>query len=236
MWWLTSQKVGANALGLQRSLGLGSYRTAWLLLHKLRRAMVRPDRERLAGTVEVDESYVGGAEPGVQGRQTFKKALVVIAAEARGQGIGRIRLRRVPRATSAALQGFVITEVARGSVVCTDGWDSYRGLDRAGYQHRVVEMASASVGTHPLPCVHRVSALLKRWLLGTHQGAVSPAHLDAYMEEFAFRFNRRTSRYRGRLFFRLAQQSVVKTPRTYRATIQHVRGRSPGKGPAGGGS
>jgi len=233
MWWLTNQKVGANALGLQRNLGLGSYRTAWLMLHKLRRAMVRPERELLTGTVEVDETYVGGKEPGVRGRQTFKKALVVIAAEARGRGTGRIRMRRVPKASWSALQRFVIQQVSRGSVVCTDDWGGYRGLQRAGYRHRVIQTKSAEPGGEPLPRVHRVAAHLKRWLLGTLQGAVSPAHLDSYLEEFTFRFNRRRSRYRGKLFYRLAQQVIGAPPKTYRDTIRHVRGRQPGKGTMG---
>jgi transposase-like protein len=210
IWWVTSQKTGASALGLQRVLGLGSYETAWTWLHKLRRAMVRPGRDRLAGRVEVDETYLGGARPGKRGRGAAGKALIVVAAQEAGQGIGRIRMRRVPDASGARLQPFILEAIARGSVVHTDGWEGYTGLDRNGYVHEVTVRKAGA--TELLPRVHRVVALLKRWLLGTHQGAVSHAHLDYYLDEFTFRFNRRTSRSRGKLFYRLVQQAAAVDP------------------------
>ena len=211
MWYVTSQKSGVSALGLQRVLGLGSYHTAWAWLHKLRRAMVRPGRDRLEGKVEVDEIYVGGERPGRLGRRLRGKSLVVIAAEKKGTRTGRIRLQRVPDASARSLPGATGQAVAPGSVVETDGWQGYSGLDRLGYDHRVIR-AVDEVGGHPLPHCHRVASLLKRWLLGTHQGAVLPSHLDYYLDEFAFRFNRRTSSSRGKLFYRLAQQSVAVDP------------------------
>ncbi len=196
MWYVTSQKSGVSALGLQRVLGLGSYHTAWAWLHKLRRAMVRPGRERLSGAVEADEIYIGGERPGKRGRGAAGKSLVFVAAEQDGAGIGRIRLRRIPDATGDSLCGAVQEAVEEGSVVCTDGWKGYRPLGTRGYVHEILR-DEADVGGHPLPRVHRVSALLKRWILGIHQGAIRPSHLDYYLDEFTFRFKRRTSRSRG---------------------------------------
>jgi len=210
MWYVTSQKTGVSALGLQRALGLGSYRTAWALLHKLRRAMVRPGRDRLRGTVEVDETYWGAREAGVVGRWTEAKALVIVGAEADGKGIGRIRMRCLPGLTAAAVHGFLRGAVEPGSRVVTDGLNIYRGL--AGYVHAPQVQRHQAPGEHLLPRVHRVVALWKRWLLGTHQGAIGHAHLDYYLDEFTFRFNRRKSASRGKLFYRLAQQAVQVDP------------------------
>jgi transposase-like protein len=193
-----AQKNGASALGLQRILGLGSYETAWTWLHKLRRAMVRPGRERLAGQVEVDETFVGGAEEGGGRRHVGKKALVAIAVEIRGTAIGRIRLQRIRDSSAASLLPFVRQAVTPGSRVVTDGLQSYRGLAAAGYVHeRKVIQGSGETPNALLPRVHRVASLLKRWLLGTHQGRPDRAHLPYYLDEFTFRFNRRTARHRG---------------------------------------
>jgi transposase-like protein/predicted RNA-binding Zn-ribbon protein involved in translation (DUF1610 family) len=228
IWWVTSQKTGASALGLQRILGIGCYETAWAWLHKLRRAMVRPGRERLSGRIEVDETYLGGLEEGVRGRKTFKKALIVVAAEEDGKGIGRIRMRRVASASLENLCGFVRDVVEPGSTVHTDGWEGYMGLSRMGYTHEVSPQRDGpKTASELLPRVHRVISLMKRWLMGTHQGAVSPEHLDYYLDEFTFRFNRRTSRSRGKLFYRLLQQAVVVEPAPYHSLVKHVRGRKP---------
>lgn len=221
MWWVTSQKNGVSALGLQRVLGLGSYQTAWVWLHKLRRAMVRPGRDRLSGRVEVDETYVGGEEEGVRGRQTESKVLIVVAAEEDGRGTGRIRMRRIPDASAPSLLPFVEEAVDPGSLVHTDGWLGYAPLESRGYIHKISFLrGNKQSPSELLPRVHRVVSLLKRWLLGTHQGAVSAEHLDYYLDEFTFRFNRRTSRSRGKLFFRLVQQAVAVEPTTYRSIIQ----------------
>jgi transposase-like protein/ribosomal protein L37AE/L43A len=218
MWYITSQKTGTSALGLQRVLGLGSYRTAWAMLHKLRRAMVRPGRDRLGGVVEIDETYWGTKEKGVTGRLTEKKALIVVAAEEDGKGIGRIRLRRVPKLTTDTLQAFITASVETGSIVRTDGLPSYLGL--RGYEHHRQIQRRQLDGEHLLPHVHRVISLLKRWLLGTLQGAVSHKHLDYYLDEFTFRFNRRKSASRGKLFFRLVQQSVQVAPVPYDSIVK----------------
>jgi transposase-like protein len=233
MWWVTSQKTGASALGLQRVLGLGSYETAWTWLHKLRRAMVRPGRDRLAGTVEVDETYLGGIEEGVRGRQTQKKALIAVAAEEDGDGIGRIRMRRIPDASADSIQAFVEAAIAPGSLLHTDGFLSYDRLEKHGYKHQITFLRGRKESpAELLPRVHRVVSLLKRWLLGTHQGAVSMAHLDYYLDEFTFRFNRRTSRHCGKLFYRLAQQAVAIDPAPYASLVKHV-GHCRAKGPQG---
>jgi transposase-like protein len=211
MWYVTSQKNGVSALGLQRVLGLGSYETAWVWLHKLRRAMVRPGRDRLSGVVEADEIYVGGKRRGLRGRATEGKSLVLVAAQAEGAAIGRIRLGRIPDFTGATLGRTLQTFVEPGSVIQTDGLRAYRALTEWGYIHEVVR-TDAQEGDDPLPRVHRVASLLKRWLLGTHQGAIRHSHLDYYLDEFTFRFNRRTSRSRGKLFYRLLQQAVAVDP------------------------
>jgi len=217
MWYVTTQKNGVSALGLQRVLGLGSYKTAWALLHKLRRAMVRPGRDRLQGLIEVDETYWGGEEKGVVGRLTENKALIMVAAEADGKGIGRIRLGRVADLTKDSLHGFIAQAVEPGNTVRTDGLNAYMGLN--GYWHDRQVQCHQSEGEHLLPRVHRVVSLLKRWLMGTHQGAVGHGYLDYYLDEFTFRFNRRKSASRGKLFYRLAQQAVQVEPTPFTTLI-----------------
>ena len=217
IWQVTSQKNGMSALGLQRVLGLGSYKTAWAMLHKLRRAMVRPGRERLRGVVEVDETYWGAEEQGVIGRLTLDKALIAVAAEADGGGIGRIRLRHLWDLTKAALHDFIAASIEPGSTVHTDGLNAYQGLH--GYRHHRQVQRQQPQGEHLLPRVHRVVSLLKRWLLGTHQGAIAHEHLDDYLNEFTFRFNRRTSASRGKLFYRLVQQAVQVEPAPFDSIV-----------------
>lgn len=228
IWWVTCQKNGGSAKGLQRVLGLGSYETAWVWLHKLRRAMVRPGRDRLAGTIEVDETYIGGEKPGKRGRGAEGKALVLIAAQIDGKAIGRIRLRRVRDASAGSLEPAIQDAVESRSIVRTDGWVGYKNVGQRGYIHEVVRK-EGDVGDNLLPRCNRVASLLKRWLMGTHQGAVSHEHLDYYLDEFTFRFNRRTSRYRGKLFYRLIQQAVAIEPTPYSVLIKHTRGPEPKK-------
>lgn len=221
MWWITSQKNGASAKGLRQIMGIGSYKTAWTLLHKLRCAMVRPGRDRLSGKVEVDETYLGGLEKGVRGRQTEKKALIVVAAQEDGKGIGRIRMKRITDASSQSLHPFVETSIEPGSIIHTDGWEGYFGLKAKRYVHEVTILRNSNKSASELlPRVHRVVSLLKRWLMGTHQGSVSYQHLDYYLDEFTFRFNRRTSRHRGKLFYRLVQQAVATEPVPYKEIIK----------------
>lgn len=226
MWYVTSQKNGASALGLQRVLGLSSYETAWTLLHKLRRAMIRPDRDRLTGWVEVDETLIGGSEEGVAGRQTLRKAWVVIAAQADAAGIGRIRMRMIADCSAEYLHAFVEDCVETGSLIHTDGWQGYAGLEKKGYQREITKIGNRKKDAVQLmPRVHRIASLLKRWLLGTHQGGVAPYYLPYYLDEFTFRFNRRKSKSRGKLFFRLMQQAVSTPPNTYEAMVKSASGK-----------
>ena len=220
MWQVTSQKNGVSALGLQRVLGLGNYKTAWALLHKLRRAMVRPGRDCLSGVAEVDEAYWGAEELGVRGRRSVDKALIIVAAQADGKGIGRIRLRHIPDTSRATLHGFIAQSIGPGSTVVTDGLQAYRELK--GYIHdRQIQKHQPTDAEHLLPRVHRVISLFKRWLLGTHQGAIAHEYLQDYLDEFTFRFNRRKSASRGKLFYRLAQQAVQVSPVPFDSLPHH---------------
>lgn len=221
-WYLTNQKQGVSALGLQRVLGLGSYQTAWAMLHRFRRAMVRPDRERLKGHVEIDETYVAITDRAVPisavGRKNkTSKVLVVIAVEIlQPKGFGRIRLRLIDNDSAECVVPFVQAAVEPGAQIRTDGSATYRALNELGFDHQRRVMLGAEVPAHvSMAGVHRVAALLKRWILGTHHGSIQPEHLDAYLDEFVFRFNRRNSSSRGMLFYRLLQQSVVTGPVTY---------------------
>jgi len=220
MWWVTTQKNGASALGLQRVLGLKRYETAWTLLHKLRRAMVRPGRDLLTGRVEVDECYIGGLEEGLPGRLNLDKALIIVAAQEDGPGIGRIRMRQIVDASGASLVPFVQDSVEPGSVIRTDGWLGYLPLESKGYKHEVTVLkGKKKTPSELMPRVHLAISLLKRWLMGTHQGAVSHKHLGYYLDEFTFRFNRRRSKSRGKVFFRLAQQAVAVDPVTHHRIV-----------------
>lgn len=218
IWWVTNQKSGFSALGLKRSLGLGSYRTAWMLLHKLRVGMVRPDRDNLKGEVEVDEVYLGGEN---------NKELVAVAAEIDGKKIGRIRMEHIPDRTSKSLIGFVEANIAEGSTIVTDGLKNYCGVQEKGFIHKPMRKPYFWEEQDPdadvlLPRVHRVASLLKRWYYGTHHGRIEVKHLNAYLDEFVFRFNRRTSGSRGLLFFRTLENCVKIKTKTYsRLTTHH---------------
>jgi transposase-like protein len=222
MWFVTSQKDGASALGLKRVLGLGSYQTVWTWLHKLRRAMVRPSRDRLSGRVEVDETYVGGSETGgKRGRGCERKEIVVIAVELLSpKGFGRVRMRRIPDVSGDSLMPFVCDVVEKGSEIQTDGWGGYNQTSNCGYKHNRIVLSDSGDPAHvSMPGVHRIAGLLKRWLLSTHQGSVSGKHLEYYLDEYTFRFNRRTSRSRGMLFHRLMEQAVATAPSSYRQIV-----------------
>lgn len=218
MWYVVCQKQGVSALGLQQILGLGSYRTAWVWLHKLRTAMVRPGRDRLSGLVEVDETLLGGPRPGKPGRGAAGKELVLVAVEDKGEeGIGRIRLAHIPNASGSALQKALDEMVEPGSTIRTDGWKGYLAV--RGYKHIVIKHQEDELGHDPTPLVHRIASLLKRWLMGTHQGGQQTSHLHYYLDEYTFRFNRRRSRSRGKLFYRLVQQAVQVNPAPLRDLV-----------------
>jgi transposase-like protein len=225
IYLVTSSKGGIAATELKRQLGLGSYQTAWTWLHKIRKAMVRPDRQPLAGRVEADETYIGGPRSGRPGRGAAGKSLVAGAVEAgrgkaRGRRLGRLRLAPLRDASAASLEGFLAAHVTKPATGVTDGWRGYLGLPAKGYDHEPVSL-SASWGDAALrlPCIHLVFGLAKRWLLGTHHGAVSAKHLPAYLDEYVFRFNRRTANLVSHGFARLVEHAVQIKPTTYRAIV-----------------
>ena len=225
IYLVTSSKGGISAMELKRQMGFGSYQTAWSWLHKIRRAMVRPDRAPLSARIEADETLVGGAQPGRTGRGAAGKTVVAGAVEAKpGKGrqrrLGRLRLAALPDASAASLQGFLASNTAQPLAVTTDGWSGYLGLAAKGYDHEAINLSrSWGDASLRLPAVHLVFSLAKRWLLGTHHGAVRPKHLQAYLDEFVFRFNRRTARSIAHRFARLIQQAVLTLPTTYRAIV-----------------
>jgi len=224
-WLFATQKDGVSAQSLQRALAIGSYQTAWAMLHRFRSVLVRPGRERLNGTVEVDETFIGGEEPGLRGgRAKGKKSLVGVAVEGTApKGLGRCRVASLDDASAASLHPFVAAHVEPGAIVITDAWPGYSGIDELGYRRDTRSQRAARLrGDDPfalLPAVHRVASLAKRWLLGTHQGSVDNAHLQSYLDEFVFRFNRRTSRSRGMVFYRVLELTVAHEPVRYRDLI-----------------
>jgi transposase-like protein len=219
MWLLCTQKTGVSAKTLQRELKVG-YKTAWLMLQKLRRAMVRAERTPLIGTIEVDETYVGGEESGVGGRELVGKALVAIAVELDGKKIERIRLRQVPDASGKSLVGFISDYVAKGAKVHTDDWNGYNGVQAAGYSHRVTPIqGDPERAIKFFPHAHLIASLLKRWLGATHQGAVQKKHLQVYLDEYVFRFNRRRSKHVGKIFRRLVEQIAMHKAQSYKEIV-----------------
>lgn len=219
MWWISTQKTGGSAKGLQRQLGFGSYQTAWAWLHKLKRGMVRNGRDVLVGPVEVDEAFIGGKELGVYGRESDSKSRIVVAVEIKGpsrKANGRIRLQRVPDCSAASLIPFVTANVMAGSTVVTDGWSGYMPLKALGFTHEVrVSRRRKKSDEDLLPNAHRTISLVKRWLLGTHHGAVSRKHLPFYLDEYTFRYNRRKSKHVGMIFYRLVQGVCEAPPQPY---------------------
>jgi transposase-like protein len=229
-WHFSTSKDGISALGLKRALAIGSYQTAWTLLHRFRAALARPDQDLLTGPVEVDETFIGGEEKGLSGgRKPGKKVLTAIAVEIRDpKGWGRCRMSTIFDASAATLLPFVQAHIAPGCTIITDGWSGYLSLESAGYVHdRRSQRAAKAQGQDPgdlLPAVHRIASLSKRWMLGTHQGAIEAEHLPSYLNEFVFRFNRRRATHRGLLFLRLLERAVAHAPVRYQEVI---RGRRP---------
>lgn len=218
-WRMTAEKTaGISAKGAQRLLGLGSYQTAWTMLHKLRSAMVRPGRDRLNGDVEVDEAFVGGARPGPPGRGAAGKTLVCVAVEVLSpKGFGRVRLGVIPDASAKSLHAFVADHVEPGSIILTDGWWGYRDLETKGYTHKATSISASGMHAQvSMPAVHRVASPFKRSLLNAYQ-SYPHLHLQAYCDEWAFRFNRCSSTHRGQLFLRLLENAVECGPLEYSA-------------------
>jgi len=238
-WYMTNQKTaGVSAKGLRRVVEVGSYQTAWTMLHKYRSAMVRPGRSKLSGDVEVDETFVGGARSGPPGRGAAGKTVVVAAVEVFDpKGYGRARLQVVPDASKRTLTKFVTDHIEPGSVVITDGWPGYNDLPVLGYTRKKHVLSTSGSPAHvSMPAVHRVASLFKRSLLNAYQ-QYPKLHLQAYCDEWVFRFNRRTSRSRGMLFFRLMELAVLADPLPCNALTKSSRPRSVAPmPPTGGGS
>ncbi len=220
---MIAQKNGVSAKGLQTIMGLGSYQTSWTWLHKFRRLMVLSGRNKLSGIVEVDETLVGGKKPGKRGRGAEGKSLVVIAVEITGRKTGRVRLSRIPSASSESLDNFLQNNVEPSSTIITDGWSGYSGLGELGYTHRIQQINTIEE-EEILPNVHRIASLLKRWLLGTHQSYLNKNKMEYYLDEYVFRYNRRTSKSRGLLFLRLLQQAVIIKPVSYKEIVNQNYG------------
>lgn len=214
-WHVNTAKNGMSAKTLERTIGI-NYKVAWMMLHRFRVAMVNTERSKLSGVVEIDESFVGGEEQGSKRGRGTNKSIVVIAVEIKQpKGFGRVRMRHIPDCSGESLLPFACDVIVPGSVVRTDGWTGYNRLSDHGFIRDIIVQSSSSDPAHvSMPGVHRIASLLKRWILGTHQGSVLPPHLQSYLEEFTFRFNRRTSRSRGLVFRRLLEQAVITKPTT----------------------
>ncbi len=224
IWWMVAQKNGVSAKGLQKVLGLGSYQTAWTWLHKFRRLMVLSGRSKLQGTIEVDEVFIGGKASGKRGRGAEGKSLIAVAVEVIGRKTGRVRLAKIPDASSKSLKNFIEQNIEQASTIITDAWPSYSSLSRLGYIHKIQNSTVKENDEEILPNVHRVASLLKRWLLGTHQSYLNKNKLGYYLDEYVFRYNRRTSKSRGLLFVRLIEQAVSTVPVSYDKIIKENHG------------
>ena len=212
LWWFTTRKTGISALALKALLGLGSYNTAWTWLHKLRRCTIRDEREKLSGEVEVDEIYVGGQHSGKRGRGSENKLAVVVAAEKKGKKLGRIRLQVIEDCSGEELMPFIQANIESGSSVVTDGWKGYNKLEEKGYTHHKIFQTKAENKESVLPGVHLVASLIKRLFLGTYHGRLEKKHLQRYLDEYTFRFNRRNTKHVGKRFYRIVQQTVNTMP------------------------
>jgi transposase-like protein len=212
MWLMMAQKTGVSARNLKDFMGFGSYQTIWGWLHKLRSVMVRPNRSLLNVKIEVDETYIGGKGEEIRGRGAENKELVVVAVEVGESTLGRVRLRCIPDASEESLLPFIVQTVQKGSIITTGGWNGYLNISKKGFVHdKKIINQSNETACELMPNVHKVISLVKRWLSGTHQGAVTPEHLQDYLNEFSFRFNRKLSNHRSKLFYRLMQEAVSRT-------------------------
>jgi transposase-like protein len=221
IWWVTTQKQGARAEGLQQVLGLNSYQTAWTWLHKIRRAMVNPNRAKLSGTIEIDEAYIGGESTGKRGRGAENKVIVAVGCELDGKKLGRCRMNVIADISAVSIHAFITENIEKGSRLITDGWSGFSGIEYKGYTQQIHAQKYTADETNMLPHIHTIVSLLKRWLLGTHQGAVEPNHLQAYLDEYVFRFNRRKSAQRGLLFYRLLESAMRTKTISYKDLTNH---------------
>jgi transposase-like protein len=214
LWWFSTRKSGINAVCLQGLLGLGSYETAWRWLQKLRTCTIFPDREKLSGNIEADEFYLGGEQGGKRGRGADHKCKVAVAVERKGRKLGRLRMQVISRCSADELLPFAKANITRGSGITTDGWKGYSGLEEAGYFHRKILQNQVDDKESVLPGVHLVASLFKRVILGTFQGRFGGQYLQRLLDEYVFRFNRRTTKSVGKRFWRIMQQAVASPPIT----------------------
>jgi transposase-like protein len=221
IWWVTTQKNGASSLGLKNVLGIKSNQTAWTWLHKIRKAMVNPNRTKLSGTVEIDESFIGGVAIGRRGRGAENKVLIIIAAELEGKKLGRCRMGIIKDGSAESIHPFIVENIEEGSTLITDGWKGYNGIEKKNYARNIHVQTGETDGDKLLPHIHTIASLLKRWLLGTHHGRVDEKHLQAYLDEYVFRFNRRKSAERGLLFYRLLESAMQTETITYKELTDH---------------
>jgi len=224
IWWIVAQKNGVSAKGLQKVLGLGSYKTSWAWLHKFRRLMVLTGRTKLNGEVEVDEVFLGGKKPGKRGRGAEGKSIIAVAVEVKGRKTGRVRLAKIADASSSSLIEFIEANIEKPVTIITDEWPGYNELESKGYIHKTRKATAKDEDQEVLPNVHRIASLLKRWLLGTHQSYVNKNKLEYYLDEYVFRYNRRTSTSRGLLFLRLIEQAINTAPVSYKEIINQNHG------------
>lgn len=220
-WHVTTAKSGMSAKTLERTLGT-SYHVAWMMLQRFRVAMVNSERTKLTGTVEVDETLIGGEEHGGKRGRGTDKAIVVIAVEIReGKGFGRTRMKHIPDASGNSLIPFIKESISTDAKLVTDGWRGYNKIVEHDYKREIINISDTEDFAHvAMPGVHRIASLLKRWILGTHQGSVSDMHLQSYLEEYTFRFNRRKSNSRGLVFRRFLEHAVLSNP----ITQQEIKG------------
>ena len=222
IWWMINQKHGTSAAGLQKGLGIKSYKTAWLMLHKIRSAMVDPRRLKLSGNIEVDEAWVGGKKHGFGSKGSKENPIVVVAIEFNEKSLGRLRMEHIELNTTFLLTRFIENNIEQDSHLYTDEWSGYKSIQTRGYKHTATA-SSRAVDNNVLPRVHLVIALLKTWLQGTHHGRIERKHLQAYLDEFVFRFNRRNSASRGLLFKRLLESAIYGAGPTYEKITRKVK-------------
>jgi transposase-like protein/DNA-directed RNA polymerase subunit RPC12/RpoP len=211
IWWMVSLKNGISAKSLENLFGI-SYKTSWVWLHKFRRTMVLPEREKLKGNVEVDETFVGGVSKGKRGRGAEGKTIVIIAVEVLKFGTGRTRLAIIPDASRKSLNKFLKENIEPNSVIITDAWKGYSDVNKMNYIHEIKNQTKTIDEENLLPNVHRIASLIKRWLLGTHQSYLNKGNLEFYLDEFTFRYNRRKSKSRGKLFYTIIYQALKHEP------------------------
>lgn len=214
LWWFSTKKSSVNAAYLQEMLGLGSYKTAWRWLQKLRTCTIFPERDKLSGHLEVDEFYLGGERSGKRGRGADHKCKVAVAIERNGRKFGRVRMQVIENCSANELIPFATNHIVPGSCITTDGWKGYSSLEKEGYIHKTVLASKEEDKASVLPGVHLVASLVKRVILGTFQGRFDPKYLQRYLDEYVFRFNRRTCKSAGKRFFRIMQRTVTSSPIT----------------------